>query len=146
MRSRRFAVSACALLPVLTLAFALTGCSSILGQFLNPPSPLQGSWKLEAADALALAMTLTFDEDGALTNAAYSIGDVASIPDETPQATVEVSGDNVVIAALFSGNSLVFSGTFNEDQSVISGRVTGAISAGDLVVTLTNQAATLTRQ
>ncbi|TWT41759.1 hypothetical protein RAS1_28810 [Phycisphaerae bacterium RAS1] len=133
-------------LAVVGLLTGLAGCSSILNPIINPPSPLDGAWKLEAADALNLATTLTFDSNGAVTNVAYTVGDVASIPDDSPQAAVEIDGDNVVVSLIFGGNALVFSGTFNDDRSVISGRVTGVVSAGDVVVTLTNQAATLTKQ
>ena len=110
-------------------------------------SPLAGSWVVTVDNAPDLkTLVLTFDRNGGIESIQYQVGPNAVITVPSPVGRTNVDGDSVVISATFNNNTLSFSGTFNETETLISGNLTTLISFGGTVVTIDNGPATLTKQ
>lgn len=118
--------------------------------WLAPPpdtAVLAGTWSVTAESTPNLnQLLLTFDENGNLDTIQYKVGDNVLVTVPSPLATTDVDGDDVTITAQFNESGLVFNGVLDPAGNVITGNLTTQIKSGDIIITVNNGAATMTRQ
>lgn len=125
---------------------------SLGGCFFSRPPPeavLQGVWQLVPATQFTPPIEnwlLTFNDDGELTQVSYQFAGLATVTWNNPNGATNVDGSSVYVSATQSGNGLTFSGTFNSDETVATGELTSNLIAGGLTISVTQGAATLTKQ
>lgn len=126
----------------------LGGCDIALFDPGPPPEGvLEGVWNLtEAEDSSLTSLSLTFDSRGALTKVVYRISDNTTLTDSRPRGDTEVDGQNVTISTTFGLNTLRLTGTFDENQLVITGDLETEVSLGGLSLLTENGTAVLTRE
>ncbi len=117
---------------------------------VEPPTPatavLAGTWAVTTPSSPELTQLLiTFDSNGNFQTITYQVGNNATVTWQHPVGTTAVDGSDVTISTTFNNNGLVFEGTLNSDNTVITGNVTTHITAGDAVVTINDGPATLTK-
>lgn len=129
------------------LVVPLVGLSAGCGAFLPPEAVLSGTWKLTTSSSDDLTeLLLTFDQNGAMTQVTYKLGTEVTLTSPFPSSSSNVDGKDVTITATFYGNSLIFRGTLNDGDNVITGTLTTQITVGVVVVTVNNGPGTLTKQ
>lgn len=145
MRPTHTLVRPIAALVLVALASA-PGCITIT-PVPPPEAVLAGTWKLTTAQSTDLVQTLfTFDARGQLDQVSYKVGGNVTITNNAVLAKTSVDGENVTIISAFVGNSIIFNGTLNADQTVITGTTGTEIKLGGITISIDNGAMTLTRQ
>jgi hypothetical protein len=141
MSRRKSQAGGLIVLSVASLTGLLGGCVPV-----PPEAVLAGTWSVTAEDSPDLKeLVFTFDSNGNLSNVTYQVGSNASISVPAPESTTEVNGSSVTISSTFLNNSVVFEGTMNSTNTVITGTLTTQITVGGLIITIDNGAATLTK-
>ncbi len=115
-------------------------------QLPGTQSVLLGRWKLEQASDDQLSETFwTFDALGRLVEIEIVTEDV-TIEQTIRSSTTTIEGDEVTIQTGTAGNNWSFTGTLNEEENVITGKLTTTFSFLGITVNIDNGDATLTKQ
>lgn len=134
-------------LPLLVLLALLaqgSGCQ-IAPPVPPPEAVLEGTWDLTTDDEFALTRTIfVFDQLGRISEM-RSVFLALTITDHDVHSSTEVSGSDVTI---ITTTNLIFHGTFNEDFSVATGKLSTefTIPFTSTVVSIDKGDATLTKQ
>lgn len=111
--------------------------------FPAPPQVLTGTWKIESPDANPDQQQFyVFDAADRLIEIRTVIGSV-TLSQRDVHREVTIDGSRVRIITTLSD---IFDGTLNDERTVISGSMATEITVGSITATITNGAATLTRQ
>ena len=131
-------------LAATSLFAGLGGC---IFDFGSPPEAvLAGRWELTTPASTDFDQVfITFDDRGQPSRVEYRIGGINAVaPFVSGESNVNSSAVNVRFT--FNGNALVFSGTLDASQNVIAGVLDLYATLGDVLVSINQNEATLTRQ
>jgi hypothetical protein len=125
------------------LICSISGCGF---SFFSNDGVLKGTWQLATPTDSGLGQTyLTFNSSGDLTRVQVAVGPVTEIYTDFSSQNVNVSGTAVTIEAAFSGNTMKFEGTLNDDYTQAIGTLYTIINLNSGIV-LEGQPARIIKQ
>lgn len=150
-----------ALAVMLSGAAALSPLAGCVQVIIPPEAVLEGTWVLDVpgiesdTDPFVSDIIIVFDQEGKITRMSYKLNDpitgnsldVLVNDPNFIQTDSTVDGSNVTVnTTWFSVNNLVFSGTLNSTQDVITGTISYALQIGSVRISVPATAgATLTK-
>lgn len=146
MRIQPFAATLA--LSALTIALDGANCNISLPDEEPPPEAvLAGTWKVDFGVPNEIAeFYMTFDQNGEFAQITYKIGSGTTITDDKPFGWTEVNGNSVTISNTIGGTGRTFTGTFNDDKTVIDATSKSEIKIGSQTISTEEGPVTFTKQ
>ena len=146
MSRMRWMRCACLVVSVgaLVATGVLPGCVGV--GIPEPSSVLEGTWLVEQEEGFSLAQTFwTFNAQGQLTEIVFA-SDNTTVTQIATGTTTTVQDSQVTVRWSMFGASWNFTGTLNDEQNVITGKLTSTITIGTTRIDTDEGGATLTKQ